>query len=119
MTSTMKILAASATIAMMGGLSAAAFAEGAQQITVTTAGVQEMNIVYADLRLEEAAGMQTLERRIVQAAKRVCNQSNGRQTVAEASRYKACFQAAKADAMKGVAAIVEARAAKPINLASH
>jgi UrcA family protein len=54
---------------------------------------------YTDLDLTTSAGIETLYHRIVEAARRVCPQTNGPAALAVKSRIRECREAAIADAV--------------------
>lgn len=69
---------------------------------------QTMQVEYADLNLASPAGQKTLDQRITKAARQVCGM-DGVRTGTRLNRKEAtdCFRAAKAQAEKQFAALID------------
>lgn len=79
--------------------------------TALPASAQEsMNIPYQDLNLQTAEGQQALDRRIDQAARKLCGYDEIRTgTRARSKESTNCYRKAKAQAQKQFAAVIEAQ----------
>lgn len=67
-----------------------------------------VTVAHADLNLGSPQGQKRLERRIDNAARKVCGHYISLQaSLAETSRSRACYDKAKADALPRVAALVD------------
>lgn len=81
---------ASATFAI--ALATASSAAIAGEPTITSEGKPEVKVDYADLDLSKAKGLDTLNRRIKTASKKVCFVSNSKVTLSEAAKSRECMK---------------------------
>ena len=88
-----------------------AIAATAVLATALPATAQEsMQIPYRDLNLSSVEGQQVLDRRIDQAARKLCRYDEVRTgTRTRSKEVKSCYRKAKAQAKKQFASVIEAR----------
>lgn len=85
-----------------GAISTAAFAGDVGEMTVDENGLRSIAVYYDDLNLDSESGMDTLDRRIHQAAKEVCGVSLGKVPVSELVETRACTASAIDQAAEGI-----------------